>query len=66
MTGGIDDMDASFTYDDARGVYDWVDDPREAAAARREFGIARGVFLAVLFSVPLWAAVIGLVVAIVN
>ena len=59
-------MDASFTYDDARGVYDGVDDPGQGAEVRREFGIARGVFFAVLFSAPLWAAVIGLVVAIVN
>ncbi len=68
-------MDASFAYDDARGAYDWVDDLGDdvasscaacSAGTRRDFAVARGVFFALVFSVPLWAAVIGLVVAIAN
>ena len=69
-------MDASFAYDDARGVYDWVDDAGDAivrtrcetcsAETHRDFAVARGLFFALVFSVPLWAAMIGLVVAIAN
>ena len=68
-------MDASFAYDDARGSYEWVDDVGDdvatrcdtcSAETRREFAIARGVFFALVFSVPAWAVLIGLVVAIAN
>lgn len=65
-------MDVSLAYDDARGVYDWVDDGGDdvdtrceacGAETRRDFAVARGVFFALVFSVPLWAAVIGFVAA---
>lgn len=66
-------MDAAFAYDDARGVYDWVDDVGDdvvarcepsTAGTRRDFAVARGVFFGLVFSVPVWAALIGLIRAI--
>jgi hypothetical protein len=67
-------MDVSFAYDDARGVYDWVDGDddvsttREACSEiiRRDFEVVRGVLFALVLSVPLWAAVIGFVVALAS